>query len=771
MTLDFGCNPNIGNVGKTLLNKACSKGNSSLIEALLKYMSPLTTDFNGDTVLHLVSKADLLVSVKYLLNANVPLLVRNNRGESPIDVAPVRGRCKPFLVKYLRENRGKIRKNYDNVLKQAKQKYSGLQHFSRLFVLGNPDAGKSSFIESLKREGFFESLSKVSESSVPTHTAGIIPSFHLSKIYGRVLFFDFAGDAEYYSSHAAILESLASSKKGNNIFIVVVNLSEDNITIESTLHYWFSFIEYQKFCNFSFVVVGSHLDSYVKDIDDVTAKSSILEKFCGVVQSKVHKSNYFMLDCRNPRSSQIAEFKRLISSWISESSQYEISKEASLLLRLLERDFSAVTACPVQKLATHIEDSGVCLPTVPKVLHQYILNLHEVGLLLSLGDSTKEYHHVILNITKLTNEVHRLLFSESALSDLTKMYPGLQSYLSIGVLPVSILEKILPPYITKECLIHLQYCQQISYDDIGVFASLQLQADNDNQSLLFFPALCSVDKSQVSWRESTSDCFHNGLLVLCTDSHDYFPPRFLHVLLLRLVYGLILSVPAELQSGCCCTMWKRGVHLLTEEGVDIMVELVSGSKGVVILTKSSQEREEICMNTFIKVIRSVMEAKADFCHSIKPQFFLLDTCTEADYMNLDHHFDLCEVERALKCPKRKNTIVSVSGKRMMELSKVQCMHNFTYWHILFPIEFKAVLDIVGVIIKEVTELGVGLSVPEDVLQALEVDFASDVSQWRREVVRWWMSFSPVPPCWWHLVQALQRIDKNSLAKAIRKNHG
>ena len=99
---------------------------------------------------------------------------------------------------------------------KPKKKYSKAERIVRVFVIGNPGAGKSSFVEVMKREGFFESFGRVSESSVPPHTAGIIPSIHTSKHLGRVLFYDFAGDQEYYSSHAAILEKLASSK-GDNI--------------------------------------------------------------------------------------------------------------------------------------------------------------------------------------------------------------------------------------------------------------------------------------------------------------------------------------------------------------------------------------------------------------------------------------------------------------------------------------------------------------------------------------------------------------------------
>ena len=75
----------------------------------------------------------------------------------------------------------------------------------------------------------------MSESSVPPHTAGIVPSIHTSKHYGRVLFYDFAGDVEYYSSHAAILENLASSRKGDNIFILVIDMRGEIAKIKKNL--------------------------------------------------------------------------------------------------------------------------------------------------------------------------------------------------------------------------------------------------------------------------------------------------------------------------------------------------------------------------------------------------------------------------------------------------------------------------------------------------------------------------------------------------------
>lgn len=379
LTEEFGCDPITCNVGNEILIEACKWNNTGFVETLLKFFSPLLTNNEGDTPLHLVSKADNLDCVKSLVAANAPLSIKNNKGKSPIDIAGPES--KAFLVEYFDKNHDKLH-DYSAILKHARKKYSDPHYVTRMFVLGNLDVGKTTFIESLKREGFFESFSKVSESSVLTHTAGIIPSVHMSKHYGRILFYDFSGGAEYYSSHVAILESLASSKKGNNIFVVVIDLKEDGGTIGTNLHFWFSFIRYLKFGHFSLIFVGSHLD-----ISDNPYKGNILARFCGAAKSNnMHKIDHFRLDCRNPRSSHISLLKKHVFQWIKESSKYKLSCEASVLLGLLEKDFSA---CSAQTLATRIKESGLCLPAETKSLHPILSELQDVGVLLLVGNSTK----------------------------------------------------------------------------------------------------------------------------------------------------------------------------------------------------------------------------------------------------------------------------------------------------------------------------------------------------------------------------------------------
>ena len=617
---EFGCDPHVkGQFGRTVLHHACEGGSVDLVKILLPLVSLLETDNVGDTPLHLCSFNGHVECVEALLHSNAPVLIRNNNGKTPFELAT--GRAKVILELYMKENQNKIQIDYNSLLLLAKKKYSGSLSTNRLVVLGNPGAGKSSLVEALKREGFFESFRRISESSVAPHTAGIVPSNHLSKHYGRVWFYDFAGDPEYYSSHAAILENLASSKIGDNLIIIVVDMTNDDV--KCTLHYWFSFIQCQRFrTKFSLFIVGSHSDLLTKN--QISEQGQVLQNFYASIQSNsaVKSVASFSLDCCKPGSKEMVEFQKRISTWASSSSQHTLSDNAKLLLGRFEKDFSNVTACSIQTLLSHIEKSGVCLPREAKYLYRSLSELHDMGALLLLGDHNNDDCQVVFKSSKLTNEVHQLLFSKAAIDKIR----GKCVSSNIGILPDDILREILPPYITKQCLIYLQYCHEIKYEDIGVFPSLE-QQKTPNQSLVFFPVFCSLDKNSVSLNIPCGLTYSIGWLARCTDLFDYFPSRFLHVLLLRLVFRFTLSAPSQNIASSAspdhshfqrrCTMWKTGVHWLMMEGVECMVELVDGSKGVVIITKSKEDMAENCVHVFNRIFSCVMEAKAELilsCH-------------------------------------------------------------------------------------------------------------------------------------------------------------
>ena len=77
--------------------------------------------------------------------------------------------------------------------------------------------------------------------------------------------------------------------------------------------------------------------------------------------------------------------------------------------------------------------------------------------------------------------------------------------------------------------------------------------------------------------------------------------------------------------------------------------------------KALMDEAEDCIGVFTRVVSRVMEAKAEFCHSIKPRFFLLDSSAEADYLNEDHQFLVSDVESALA--EGKKVVVSLGHGR------------------------------------------------------------------------------------------------------------
>ena len=775
---EFGCDTNAKTKsGMTFLHEACYYGKANIVKSAGTCISPLVQDNDGDTPLHIASHRGYRECVEALLLLNAPIMLRNASGKTPRDLAT--GEIESLLDTYIKENKSKIFVRYNTLQEHTKKKYSTAEPITRLFVIGNPGAGKSSFVETMKREGFFQ-FGKVSESSVPLHTAGIVPSIYVSKHYGRVLFYDFAGDPEYYSSHAAILENIASSRKGDNIFIIVVDLRKDVHTIRNSLHYWFSFVQHRKFFgNNNIIIIGSHSDLVAKE--KIQEGEKMFQDFFVNISELVHENEYFKLDCRKPKSKELKMIQDNIIRLTQKSPRYSLSADATILLGLLEKDFGNVTACSAQTILDHIEITGICLPNNITLLLPVLQELHDIGVLFMTRDDKCDNLQVILNISKLTNEVHKLLFSNEAKHELTKDIENADaiSSFNIGVLPKAFLDKILPQYITKECLVQLQYCQEISHKDISAFPSLP-QSGSSDQSFLFFPALCSANKSDVAWTTPPGLSYGIGWLARCADaSPDHFPSRFLHVLLLRLVFRFTLQVPTQPQTPSAsspdhshltrrCAMWNSGVHWLMEEGVECMVELVDNKKGIAVVTKSEEDQVENCISIFNRIVSCVMEAKAEFCYSIRPQFFLLDPTTSADYLHKDNLFAFCDVMRVLN--EGKDVVISVTGNVRLNRSKIIFLRNFTFWNDLFPLDFASVLSYLQDVVRDLYKLGIHLHLPQGKLDAIEADFPTDTEKRRLRLVRVWMSSSPDPPCWWLLAQALEQVDHRVLAHQIKQQH-
>ena len=771
---DHGCDINVtASNGWSLLHIAVSEGHVEMLKMLVSKfeMSLLVVDEAGDTPLHVCAKLGHYDCVRSLLeDFQSPIYIRNRAGKTPIDVA--RSNVKPLFDHYLSHSSQAIQADYQSMLRLAEKKYSGARYVARLFVVGHPGAGKSSLVEALKREGFFKAFSRVSEKSVPRHTAGIVPSIHTSSSW-RVQFNDFAGDSEYYSSHAAILERIFQSEIGTNICIIVLDLREDNDEIRDKYIYWSTFINNscRSLQNLpSKIVVGSHSDEALNK----KSKGNFIQSF---VSEYDKESVYFSLDCCKPKSDRLKDLRKHIKSISKKSKPYSLSHETSFLLGLLEKDFSNVVACAAHLLLSHIDQVQLCLPKSMIHLHPLLQQLQAIGELLIVGGKEDD-SYLILSVSQLTNKVHKELFSIEAADAHKELFSKKQDELlfNIGVLPESFLKGILPKYITKECLIQLQYCQEISPVEIGPDYSILPRSPDPSSSHLFFPALCTVDKSKVFWLIPPTS-YSIGWLARCSKPQDYFPPRFLHVLLLRIALRFTLLDPSPHAHHASdlkrdCMMWKTGVHWVMEEGVECTVELLNTNKSVVIALRGYEEHASDSYDEIAnRIINCVMDAKKEFCHFIQPDFFLLDSTDESDYLSEDNLFSLRRVERFLKSPKEKEIIKSDNGKKIMSTKKLIFMHKRNYWYNLFPIDFFSFFQKLKEVGTKWHDLGLHLKLPCYKLDIIEEENPRNVEKCLKKMISAWIDSSPDPPCWWHLAEALREIGLKRLADEIERSYG
>ena len=697
---DFHCDLKIiGARGRNLLHYACLNDHDKLARTLITTynFSLIAADIDGNSPLHISAMLGKNKCVIMLLSDfHAPIYLRNNSGRSALEVTR-NVITKDIIETYLREEHNRIQYDYKEIQILSSKKFSGAQKLTRVFVIGNVGSGKSTLIESLKRQGFFSSLNQVSEATVPPHTNGIIPSEYQDKSIGRVLYYDFAGNPEYYSSHSAIMSSIMQAKEGTNVYLVLINLKKDDKDIHEELGYWLSFISFHcknliEKCKV--LIISSHVDLISKH--EASRKVALISKFTENFISKssieiVKSENDLAINCRQPRSS--THVHSTLNQILSRAATCDLSKEAAVLLGLLEKDFKNVVTCKVQTLLTHIVQTEVCLPKIASSLHPIIMELHTIGLLLIIESisSNLEDYLLILNVSKLTNEVHKLLFSKDSGQKFLSFTDPHSA--SMGILPQTYLTSILPEYVTTECLIQLQYCQEFSHAEVKLDYSVITTKDFCAPRLLYFPALCGIERRKKIRTPQFYD-YSVGWYVKCCGKFDYLPPRFLHVLLLRLAHTYALPAAYEQPSNPStkgndattlqlynrrCTMWKNGIHWLMEEGVECFVEMVNNSKGVVIVAKSEEARKLFCTDILFKIIQEIRQAKEEFCETVTLQEYFMDSADPASFINENMLFHSNNIAKVLNDGKPYIISADKQGSNQLSAAIVSHLRKYIHW--------------------------------------------------------------------------------------------
>ena len=175
---------------------ACSKGHIKIVKYLINDLDcdPTCINYYGYTLLHLACRGNHVFLVKFLLSlGQLNPLVEDVFGCTPLYYASGQ-----YNIIKLFESFEKCRIDFP------------VHTFTKLILTGDSGAGKTTTANCL--DHLATSTTDVPVEYVPNaepdFTAGIIHHCIQSEKIGNFIIYDFAGQQEYYSSHAAILEQV-----------------------------------------------------------------------------------------------------------------------------------------------------------------------------------------------------------------------------------------------------------------------------------------------------------------------------------------------------------------------------------------------------------------------------------------------------------------------------------------------------------------------------------------------------------------------------------
>ena len=598
---EHSCDPMFrDNTHWTPLHYACASGYQNIVQYLIEelHCDPSCESKTGETPLHHACLNGHAHIVQYLLSIHeVNPMATNKIGGTPIDYARIHDNSYNLLRLF-------------RLFSQCKEDFP-VHTYTKLILTGYSGAGKttlSQLIHLIANEtGILSWLSSGRVPNVECHTAGIIPLHIESKVkkVNNMVLYDFAGQQEYYSSHNAVLECVMKHSAAN--FICVINLSEGEEKICESVHYWISFIE--NACSSvsagssNIMIVGSHADLLSKT--EVKCRSEVVENIAKSRMQKLTYGGFVSMDCRQSKTKQARNFCTLLltSQKSILSCQPGISLYCHVLYAFLNTKLKE-TACTLQELASIVAyEKDFFIDHTKSILDHTLLKdllvtLSDKGLILFfLNEKHFPSSWIVVKKDILLKDVNGTLFS-----------PYNEVASNTGIVPIKTLEKLFPQYNTAMlvgCLESMEFCRPVEIENLeSDESSKECLTSLSHEKYLFFP--CLVQKHRPS---NLPSCTF-GWCLGCSDSHQFFSNRFLHVLLLRLAFKFSLASKHLPSSSSIigferqCKVWQNGISWKSVSGVSTIVEIVGRNRWIIVL---ASEKSNEAAKIYSSVIRIILD--------------------------------------------------------------------------------------------------------------------------------------------------------------------
>ena len=613
---------------------------------------PMVADKDGWTLLHTATFLQIPATVEYLLSTGrCDPLAKDNMGKTPLQLSRQHTNICSIFKKF-----GQIKVSHP------------VDSYVNVLLLGNPGAGKStlSHVITDTATGSIAFGSFRNVKGVEPCTAGIFPYKLQHKTLGNIILHDFAGHPEYYSSHSAVIENLLQGSGG--VFLIVVNILEKEAVKQ--LHQWLTVVrnEAEKALDqCHIIVVVSHVDELSNSIERRKREEEIQE----IIRRERCDSIY--LDCRKLGGSGIGSFFNKLSiacESIRSTSERNLSLYCHMMYFLLEeRKENILTLSDVMSAAK--DNNSYVLPDKREENIELLCSLDSTGLINVLQSEDKVW--VVVNKGILLAELDGILFAPKdfkehvdiasntgivSVTDLTRLFPHYESDMLICFLKkMELCQEMNPSFLSMTNLFSLN----VKEDE----AEGEVQEGRGDVKLLFFPCLFHSDRPD----EMTSKVYQFGWCLQCTAEHDYFPPRYFHVLSLHLAYKL--AHPQEDDKlNRRCTFWRNGLYWLNGDGVGVLVEIVDESQCVLVLMSQKKGCSDIA-HLRRNVIREILLTRKESCPSLGVKEFIIDPEELSYPVKTPRERTLHSVKDVISCIlSKQDYIVNATGTRAVELKSI-----------------------------------------------------------------------------------------------------
>ena len=630
-----GCDASAVNICKqSSLHHACQSSNVKLVKYLITSNScdPEQPDSYGNTALHIACQSNMPKVVRYLLSETTSdIHALNEQRQTPLELTTNVEIIKEFI---------RHGANPANVY-QEHGKVLGTKHPLvppvKVFLVGNPFAGKSTLAAALQNEAsafFSVPFRSKKVTGVDERTAGVIPHDFKSKKYGRVTLYDLAGQREFYGSHSALLQNAIQTSAP--VFLLVINLCDDYKEIESNLLYWLAFIENQCTCvqgKPHIIVVGSHVDVLIQNGEDLSLKEIVIVQDASR-QSNIEFAGFVAMDCQYSGSSAMTRLQKCLKASCDNVRVVDcISFNAHCFLILLLDTFQKIPAIQVRDVRKKVTENehgkgsklSEYVPVNSVALNNICTELNDREHILFLIDEDDiENSWIIIDKVALLSEVNGTIFAPENFKQ------HCQLATSTGVVP---LKKIVEQFPTHDhnmligFLSHLEFCHKLSDHEV-----LQLIGEENQKhscgSYFLFPALIKCEAPRRVWESKSHFNYHCGWVLQCSKSKQFYTPRFFQVLLLRLAFSCAFpqteseiddEFPALQRK---CSIWKNGICWGTRDGVEALVEVVEQNDAILFLSRC-RELIDSCLRLRSIVIQKILKAAKEFCPKVDTVEYLV----------------------------------------------------------------------------------------------------------------------------------------------------